>query len=563
MAAQASLEIGAGSDDDDEAGFDFAALAEAQQLAGASASLNGNGSELASAPDKAEARGEEKKKKRGGAKESTRRRQKRKMEEYVEQARKAGLVEQNLRDEVKKRHASKSGISTAASSAAPAASREPTSVPAAAVDADSATVSFVPSPPSGIASVGPSTTGTAVATSTSSTAAAPETVDNAAASPAATSTATPVTADAVASASAVAPASAASTAAAPRRPAQLAYGEVFGEVDMNKESELDAVAVARGVKEVTRRVLQTEAACARTVFVINLPFKATEQELRDHFSSCGRITNMRLTADQGTSRPLGYAHVQFEDVKTAEIAVEKCDKWELHDRVVRVTMCRPGEKFMFELPSEYHEDIRALMKEAYEGKNISTIRDAWQKRHPGQKLNATKWGFKNFSSAVATIDGVVLEKHLEKTLTLLLFFRDSPAHVAFLASKRAKEAAGAAAAADTAPSTTSPGTANTEPAVVGTEPAAPAPPKAPASAESAANDVVMAGMTDSTGDTTTAATDVVATISISAPTEPVEPETVSAAGSAMSEGTVDGVQTSRPPSPKRRRLCEEQQTAPK
>merc|ERR1712187_160944 len=50
-----------------------------------------------------------------------------------------------------------------------------------------------------------------------------------------------------------------------------------------------------------------------------------------------------------------------------------------------------------------------------------------------------KWGFKNFSTAVKSIDGVVLEAHLEKTLTNLPFFKESPAHVDYLAKKEAKE----------------------------------------------------------------------------------------------------------------------------
>ena len=64
---------------------------------------------------------------------------------------------------------------------------------------------------------------------------------------------------------------------------------------------------------------------------------------------------------------------------------------------------------------------------AYEGKNISTIKDAWQKRHPGPdgkpgKLDTAKYGFKNFSMAMKTIQGLTLEHHVDKQLTFLAFF---------------------------------------------------------------------------------------------------------------------------------------------
>merc|ERR1712187_708732 len=103
----------------------------------------------------------------------------------------------------------------------------------------------------------------------------------------------------------------------------------------------------------------------------------------------------------------------------------------------------------FELPVNIREDIRGLVREAYEGKNISAIKDAWQKRHPGQKLDACKWGFKNFSHAMQTVEGIILEKHLEKTLTFLAFLEGSPAHERFIEEKRQREAAAALAAEKT------------------------------------------------------------------------------------------------------------------
>merc|ERR1712187_419106 len=147
-----------------------------------------------------------------------------------------------------------------------------------------------------------------------------------------------------------------------------------------------------------------------------------------------------------TSKNLGYAHVQYQTVEDAASAVELRDGKELKDRIVRIALAKKGEKFQFELPVNIREDIRGLEREAYEGKNISAIKDAWQKRHPGQKLDACKWGFKNFSHAMQTVEGVRLEKHIEKTLTFLAFLEGSPAHQLFLEQKQQREVAAAAAA---------------------------------------------------------------------------------------------------------------------
>jgi hypothetical protein len=177
----------------------------------------------------------------------------------------------------------------------------------------------------------------------------------------------------------------------------------------------------------------------RTAFVTNLSFKVTEQELRDCFGKAGTIRSIRFSRDKATTHLLGYAHVQFEAASSVAAAMRMCDGTELHDRVMRVATT--GEKVEFRLPEEIKEDFRALMREAYEGKNISTIKDAWQKRHPGVKLDTTRWGFKNFSSAFRTVEGVSLEKNLDKCLTDQAYFTGSAAHAAHLEAKRLKDEA--------------------------------------------------------------------------------------------------------------------------
>eukprot|EP00435_Cladocopium_sp_Y103_P030675 s872_g7.t1 len=210
------------------------------------------------------------------------------------------------------------------------------------------------------------------------------------------------------------------------------------------DQERLAVALKRVTKDSQRRVKAAQAANARSVFITNLPFKAKEDEIRDWLGPAGDIKGLRLNRDKATTKALGYGHVQFASPEAAENAVKQCDKIELHGRVMRVAPIS-DEKFQFELPEEIKEDLRNLLREAYEGKNISTIKDAWQKRHPGQKLNTTKWGFKNFSTALKTLEGLTLEHHLEKTLTFLAFFDGSSKHKEYLEAKAKKDSLGPAA----------------------------------------------------------------------------------------------------------------------
>lgn len=197
----------------------------------------------------------------------------------------------------------------------------------------------------------------------------------------------------------------------------------------------NADAAARCAKEAAMRARGVEGLNNRTLFVTNLSInKVTEQELRDWLGKCGVIRGIRLSRDKATTHLLGYAHVQFETPDSVAKAIQTCDKHELHGRVMRVT--KQGQKLEFELPEEIKEDIRSLIREAYEGKNLSCLKDAWRKRHPGQVLDTAKWGFKNFSTAMKTIEGVAIETHADKQLTNLAFFQGSEAHGRFLQEKQ-------------------------------------------------------------------------------------------------------------------------------
>ena len=57
-----------------------------------------------------------------------------------------------------------------------------------------------------------------------------------------------------------------------------------------------------------------------TVFVGNLSYQTTEDDLRDFFKSCGEVKDVRLAKDHMDGRPKGFAHVEFmssDDVSQA------------------------------------------------------------------------------------------------------------------------------------------------------------------------------------------------------------------------------------------------------
>ena len=72
------------------------------------------------------------------------------------------------------------------------------------------------------------------------------------------------------------------------------------------------------------------------LFVGNLNFKTTADEIRDLFSQAGAIREVFLPTDRLTGRPRGFAFVDFENADDAVKATEKFNGMDLGGRALRV-----------------------------------------------------------------------------------------------------------------------------------------------------------------------------------------------------------------------------------
>lgn len=72
------------------------------------------------------------------------------------------------------------------------------------------------------------------------------------------------------------------------------------------------------------------------LFVGNLNFKTTADEIRDLFSQAGAIREVFLPTDRMTGRPRGFAFVDFENAEDAVKATEKFNGMDLGGRALRV-----------------------------------------------------------------------------------------------------------------------------------------------------------------------------------------------------------------------------------
>jgi RNA recognition motif-containing protein len=72
------------------------------------------------------------------------------------------------------------------------------------------------------------------------------------------------------------------------------------------------------------------------VFVGNLEFRTTREELEALFSQAGTIRDIVLPTDRNTGRPRGFAFVEYESDDEAAQAIERFNGHELGGRPLRV-----------------------------------------------------------------------------------------------------------------------------------------------------------------------------------------------------------------------------------
>jgi len=79
------------------------------------------------------------------------------------------------------------------------------------------------------------------------------------------------------------------------------------------------------------------------LFVGNLSFNTTENDLHDAFAAHGTVTEANLMTDRASGRPRGFAFVTMGSPEDAEKAIAALNGSRLGDRNITVNEARPKE----------------------------------------------------------------------------------------------------------------------------------------------------------------------------------------------------------------------------
>lgn len=94
------------------------------------------------------------------------------------------------------------------------------------------------------------------------------------------------------------------------------------------EENLDQKAVAINVptegteplKKKTKKNDKQQSDVRYIVFIGNLPFTTTKEELQKHFSTVENIKSLRLLTDKATGKPKGFAFMEFTNSKDLNVS---------------------------------------------------------------------------------------------------------------------------------------------------------------------------------------------------------------------------------------------------
>ena len=80
------------------------------------------------------------------------------------------------------------------------------------------------------------------------------------------------------------------------------------------------------------------------LFVGNLSFETTENDLNDAFAAHGTVTETNLVMDRTTNRSRGFAFVTMSTDDEAQKAISSMNGADLNGRAITVNVARPREE---------------------------------------------------------------------------------------------------------------------------------------------------------------------------------------------------------------------------
>ncbi|ABL66657.1 MAG: RNA-binding protein [Chlorobiaceae bacterium] len=80
------------------------------------------------------------------------------------------------------------------------------------------------------------------------------------------------------------------------------------------------------------------------IYIGNLPYQVTEDDLRDAFSQFGQVDSANIITDKFSGRSKGFGFVDMPHDDEAREAIESMNDKDLKGRTIKVNEARPREE---------------------------------------------------------------------------------------------------------------------------------------------------------------------------------------------------------------------------
>ena len=80
------------------------------------------------------------------------------------------------------------------------------------------------------------------------------------------------------------------------------------------------------------------------IYVGNLSFDATDDELREQFAAFGEVDSVNIITDKYSGRSKGFGFVEMREKADGERAIQELNGSELMGRAIKVNEARPREE---------------------------------------------------------------------------------------------------------------------------------------------------------------------------------------------------------------------------
>jgi RNA recognition motif-containing protein len=82
----------------------------------------------------------------------------------------------------------------------------------------------------------------------------------------------------------------------------------------------------------------------KKIFVGNLSWKTTEEQLKAHFEVYGQVVSAKIVTDKTTGRSKGFGFVEMADEEAAATAIRELNGKPLLDRSLRLSLAQERDR---------------------------------------------------------------------------------------------------------------------------------------------------------------------------------------------------------------------------